>query len=110
MNAEEAGVTDRVDFQVADASSYAGRGFELICFFDALHDLGDPIGAARRAYEALADDGTLMVVEPFAGDSLLENEGTVGGSTTPPRRRCASRTRSRKASGSRSVPRPAPPA
>ncbi|MGH3043863.1 MAG: class I SAM-dependent methyltransferase [Gaiellaceae bacterium] len=77
-NAEEAGVTDRVDFQVADASSYAGSGFELICFFDALHDLGDPIGAARHAYEALAHDGTLMVVEPFAGDSLLENEGTVG--------------------------------
>jgi len=77
-NAEEAGVTDRVDFQVADASSYAGSGFDLICFFDALHDLGDPIGAGRRAFEALADDGTLMVVEPFAGDSLLENEGTVG--------------------------------
>ena len=77
-NAAEAGVAERVDFRVADASSYAGSGFDLICFFDALHDFGDPIGAARHAYEALADDGTLMLVEPFAGDSLLENVGTVG--------------------------------
>jgi SAM-dependent methyltransferase len=77
-NAAEAGVAERVDFRVADASTDAGSGFDLICFFDALHDFGDPIGAARHAYEALADDGTLMLVEPFAGDSLLENVGTVG--------------------------------
>ena len=77
-NAAEAGVAERVEFRVADASTYAGSGFDLICFFDALHDFGDPIGAARHAYEALADDGTLMLVEPFAGDSLLENVGTVG--------------------------------
>jgi predicted O-methyltransferase YrrM len=77
-HAEEAGVADRVEFRVDDAGSYAGSGFDLITFFDALHDLGDPIGAARHAYEALAEDGTLMVVEPFAGDTVLENEGVVG--------------------------------
>ena len=76
-NAEEAGVTDRVEFKLADAGSNLGSGYDLVCFFDALHDLGDPVGAARRAYESLADDGTLMVVEPFAGDSVSENIGPV---------------------------------
>jgi SAM-dependent methyltransferase len=77
-NAEAAGVAERVDFQRADAGSYSGADYDLICFFDTLHDLGDPVGAARRAYEALADDGTLMVVEPFAGDAVPDNLGPVG--------------------------------
>ena len=77
-HAAAAGVGERVDFRRADAASYPGTGFDLICFFDALHDLGDPVGAARRAYEALADDGTLMVVEPFAGDAVQDNLGPVG--------------------------------
>ena len=77
-NAESAGVADRVDFQLADAGSYPGTGYDLICFFDALHDLGDPVGAARHAYEALAEDGALMLVEPFAGDAVSDNEGPVG--------------------------------
>jgi SAM-dependent methyltransferase len=77
-NAEAAGVAERVDFQRADAGSYPGAGYDLICFFDCLHDMGDPVGAARRAHEALADDGTLMVVEPFAGDAVLDNLGPVG--------------------------------
>ena len=76
--AEEARVADRVEFRRADAGSYGGTGYDLICFFDTLHDLGDPVGAARRAYEALADDGTLMVVEPFAGDAVPDNHGPVG--------------------------------
>jgi SAM-dependent methyltransferase len=76
-NAEAAGVAERVEFRLADAASYAGAGYDLICFFDCLHDLGDPVGAARRAYEALADDGTLMVVEPFAGDAVADNLGPV---------------------------------
>jgi len=76
-HAEAAGVAAQVDFRGADAGSYPGGGYDLICFFDAFHDLGDPVGAARRAYEALADDGTLMVVEPFAGDDVPENIGTV---------------------------------
>ena len=86
-NAEEAGVPDRVDFQRADAQSYAGGPYDLICFFDCLHDLGDPVGAARHAFEQLADDGTVMIVEPFAGDTVSDNVGVVGrlyytGSTT----------------------------
>ena len=77
-NAEAAGVAEWVDFQRADANSFPGTGYNLICFFDCLHDLGDPVGAARRAYEALADDGTLMLVEPFAGDEVPDNLGPVG--------------------------------
>jgi SAM-dependent methyltransferase len=76
--AAESGVADRVDFQRADARSYPGKEYDLICFFDCLHDLGDPVGAARHAYEALGDDGTLMVVEPYAGDAVTENLGPVG--------------------------------
>jgi SAM-dependent methyltransferase len=76
-NAEEAGVADRVEFLRVDAGSYPGK-YDLICFFDALHDLGDPVGAARQAYDALADGGTLMLVEPFAGDTVHENLGPIG--------------------------------
>jgi len=77
-HAEAAGVADRVEFQAADARSYPGTGYDLICFFDCLHDLGDPVGAAQRAHEALADDGTLMLVEPYAGDAVTENLGPIG--------------------------------
>ena len=77
-HARAAGVADRVDFRDADAHSYAAAGYDLICFFDCLHDLGDPVGAARRAYEALADGGTVMVVEPFAGDAVPDNLGPIG--------------------------------
>jgi SAM-dependent methyltransferase len=76
-HAREAGVADRVEFREADAGSYPGAGYDLICFFDALHDLGDPVGAARQAHEALAEDGTVMVVEPFAGDAVTDNVGPV---------------------------------
>jgi len=76
--AREAGLADRVTFEVADAGSYRREGFDLICFFDCLHDLGDPLGAARYAAGALADDGTVMLVEPFANDRLEENLTPVG--------------------------------
>ena len=76
-NAEEAGVAVNVDFRRADAGSYPGDEYDLICFFDCLHDLGDPVGAARHALEALADDGTVMVVEPYAGDAVRDNVGPV---------------------------------
>lgn len=76
-NAQAAGVAERVDVQRADATSYPGE-FDLICLFDAFHDLGDPVGAARHAFAALADGGTLMVVEPFAGDTVKDNLGPVG--------------------------------
>ena len=77
-NAQEAGVANRVAFELANASSFPGTNYDLVCFFDTLHDLGDPVGAVRRAYEALADDGTLMIVEPFAGDAVPDNLGPVG--------------------------------
>jgi SAM-dependent methyltransferase len=71
-------IENRVSFEVADAVSYAVVEFDLICFFDCLHDMGDPVGAARHAKNALAEDGTVMLVEPFANDRVEENLNTVG--------------------------------
>lgn len=76
--AAEAGVTDRVEFQVAAATAFAGGPFDLVTTFDALHDMGDPIGAAAHVFEHLADDGTWMIVEPAAGDSVQDNLNPVG--------------------------------
>ncbi len=76
--AAEAGVADRVRFEVADAGSFPGTGFDLVCFFDALHDMGDPVGAAAHARAALAGDGTVMLVEPAAGDHVEDNFNPVG--------------------------------
>lgn len=86
-NAEDAGVADRVRFEAASAKSYPGRDYDLVCFFDCLHDMGDPVGGARHAAETLAEGGTVMLVEPFANDRLEDNLNTVGrlfycGSTT----------------------------
>jgi SAM-dependent methyltransferase len=63
---------------VANATSYRTDSFDLICFFDCLHDMGDPVSAARHARTALAEDGTVMLVEPFAHDRVEENLNTVG--------------------------------
>ncbi len=76
--AQEAGVADRVRFEVADATSYDGSDYDLVAFFDALHDLGDPVAAAQHARAALADDGSCMIVEPFAGDRIEDNLNPVG--------------------------------
>jgi SAM-dependent methyltransferase len=76
--AQDAGVADRVSFEVADATGYEGTGYDLIAFFDALHDLGDPVGAARYARAALAEDGSCLLVEPFAGDRIEDNLNPVG--------------------------------
>jgi SAM-dependent methyltransferase len=76
--AEEAGVTDRVSFEVAPAASYSGRGYDLVTMFDCLHDMGDPAGAARHVRESLAADGTWMIVEPAAGDRVEDNLNPVG--------------------------------
>lgn len=70
--AADAGVADRTSFEVADAKSYPGT-FDLICFFDCLHDMGDPVGAARYAREHLGADGTVLLVEPFAIDDRATN-------------------------------------
>jgi SAM-dependent methyltransferase len=78
QRAEEAGVTDRVRFEMAPAASYSGRGFDLVTMFDCLHDMGDPIGAARHVRESLLPDGTWMIVEPAAGDRIEDNFNSVG--------------------------------
>jgi 2-polyprenyl-3-methyl-5-hydroxy-6-metoxy-1,4-benzoquinol methylase len=70
--ATEAGVDERAEFAVAGATDYRGT-FDLICFFDCLHDMGDPVGIARHAREHLAHDGTVMLVEPFAIDGRAAN-------------------------------------
>jgi ubiquinone/menaquinone biosynthesis C-methylase UbiE len=75
--ARAAGVTN-VSFQVATAQDFAGDGFDLACIFDALHDMGDPVGAARHIREALAPNGTFMLVEPLAGDTMAENLHPLG--------------------------------
>jgi ubiquinone/menaquinone biosynthesis C-methylase UbiE len=74
----EAGLGARVSFITATARAYTERDLDLICFFDCLHDMGDPLGAARHARQALKDDGTVLLVEPFAGDSLAHNSTPVG--------------------------------
>lgn len=76
--AAEAGVGDRARFVVAAAKDYPGAGFDLVCIFDALHDMGDPVGAARHIRETLKPDGTFMLVEPFAHDELSDNLNPIG--------------------------------
>jgi len=76
--AAEAGVGDRVSFEVATAQTFTGGDFDLVTTFDALHDMGDPIGAARRVREALTPDGTWLLVEPFAADNVEDNFNPVG--------------------------------
>jgi 2-polyprenyl-3-methyl-5-hydroxy-6-metoxy-1,4-benzoquinol methylase len=76
--ARDAGVTDNVIFGVADSSSFGGGSYDLVAFFDCLHDLADPVGAVRRAHETLKADGTLMIVEPMAGETVEQNLNPVG--------------------------------
>jgi 2-polyprenyl-3-methyl-5-hydroxy-6-metoxy-1,4-benzoquinol methylase len=76
--AQDAGVADRVQFEVADAASDHGEGYDLVTMFDCLHDMGDPVGAAQQVRRMLADDGTWMIVEPMAGDRVEENLNPVG--------------------------------
>ena len=75
--AAQAGVPN-ARFEVGDATSYADRDFDFIAFFDCLHDMADPAGAARQARQALKADGSCMIVEPFAGDRLEDNLNPVG--------------------------------
>ncbi|HUJ56971.1 MAG TPA: methyltransferase domain-containing protein [Kofleriaceae bacterium] len=78
QRARDAGVADRVTFEVADAARFPGDGYDLVAHFDCLHDLEDPLGAARRARGALAPTGRWLVVEPFAGDRPEHNHNAVG--------------------------------
>lgn len=76
--ATEAGMKDRAIFQVADAGNFPGEPYDLITFFDCLHDMGNPVGAIRRSREALAADGSVLIVEPMAGNAVEENFNPVG--------------------------------
>jgi SAM-dependent methyltransferase len=76
--AAEAGVGQRARFDIATAKELPGTGYDLVCMFDCLHDMGDPVGAARAIRRALAPDGTLVLVEPLAGDGLEQNLNPVG--------------------------------
>jgi SAM-dependent methyltransferase len=76
--AKEAGVDDRITFATDAAKEYPGDGYDLVCVFDCLHDMGDPVGASRHVLETLASDGTWMIVEPFANDRVEENLNPVG--------------------------------
>lgn len=76
--AQEAGVAERVSFQVSPAAAYTGTGYDLVTMFDCLHDMGDPVGAARHVHSSLKPDGTWMIVEPNAGDRVEDNLNPVG--------------------------------
>ena len=76
--AAKAGVDDRVGFEVATAKGFPGTGYDFVAFFDCLHDMGDPAGAAAHVRKTLAPNGTWMIVEPFAHDRLEDNLNPVG--------------------------------
>jgi SAM-dependent methyltransferase len=76
--AADAGVADRARFEVASAQTFSGTGYDLVATFDCLHDMGDPAGAARHIRQALDADGTWLIVEPLAGDTLADNLNPVG--------------------------------
>jgi SAM-dependent methyltransferase len=78
QRATTANVHGHVDFEVAGATSFGGRDYDLVTMFDCLHDMGDPVGAARHVREAIAPDGTWMIVEPAAGDRVENNLNPVG--------------------------------
>lgn len=78
QRAAEAGVGDRARFEAAKAKDYPGKDYDFVTFFDCLHDMGDPKGAAAHVLESLKSSGTWMIVEPFAGDRLEDNLNPVG--------------------------------
>jgi SAM-dependent methyltransferase len=76
--AREAGIADRVRFEVAKAKEFPGKSYDFVTFFDCLHDMGDPVGASAHVRESLASDGTWMIVEPFAHDRVEDNLNPIG--------------------------------
>ena len=77
-SAQRQGLADRVHFEVAKASEYPGKDYDLVAVFDCLHDMGDPVGAAKHVRQSLTKDGTWMIVEPFANDDIKDNLNPVG--------------------------------
>ena len=78
QRAKEAGIGDRIRFEVAKAKDYPGKDYDFVTFFDCLHDMGDPAGASAHVHSTLKKDGTWMIVEPFAGDKLEDNLNPIG--------------------------------
>lgn len=78
QRAQDAGVSDRVTFAVTNASELPDQQFDMVAFFDCLHDMGDPVGACKRAAEVLAPDGSALIVEPMAGNTVEENFNIIG--------------------------------
>jgi 2-polyprenyl-3-methyl-5-hydroxy-6-metoxy-1,4-benzoquinol methylase len=78
LRALQAGVADRVRFEVATAKDYPGSDYDLVCFMDCLHDMGDPVGAAKYTKEVLEENGTVLLVEPFAGKNVEDNFNPIG--------------------------------
>jgi len=78
QRAKDAGVGDRIRFEVAKAKDYPGKDYDFVTFFDCLHDMGDPAGASAHVRSTLKKDGTWMIVEPFAGDKLEDNLNPIG--------------------------------
>jgi SAM-dependent methyltransferase len=78
QKAKDAGVADRVTFEVARAKDYPGNDFDVVAFFDSLHDMGDPVGASRHVLGSLKNDGTWMIVEPYANDRVEDNLNPIG--------------------------------
>lgn len=76
--ASDQGLADRVNFDVASAKDFPGNNYGLICYFDCLHDMGDPVGAMQHAKRSLSSEGSIMLVEPYAGDELEDNINPVG--------------------------------
>ncbi len=76
--AKDEGVGDRVSFAQASAKTFPAHGYDLVAFFDCLHDMGDPVGAGKHVKSTLSDDGVWMIVEPFAHDDLKDNLNPVG--------------------------------
>ena len=74
----EAGLSDRVVFETQSAKTIPAKGYDLVCFFDCLHDMGDPVGALNHMRTTMAEDGTCMLIEPFANDRLEDNLNPVG--------------------------------
>jgi 2-polyprenyl-3-methyl-5-hydroxy-6-metoxy-1,4-benzoquinol methylase len=78
QRAKDAGVSDRVTFAVANASELPDEQYDMVAFFDCLHDMGDPVGACERAAEVLNADGSALIVEPMAGNTVEENFNIIG--------------------------------
>jgi ubiquinone/menaquinone biosynthesis C-methylase UbiE len=77
-SAKRNGVADRVTFEVSSAKDFPGREYDFVAVFDCLHDMGDPVGAAKHVRQSVARDGVWMIVEPFANDRLKDNLNPVG--------------------------------